>query len=190
MKRTVPTIGFAILLVTTFVVTSCSNDTLSLKQDNDKPRGYEKVMSNAKFSCYKPTGETRATGMTNEIIKIEDLPEYTIIFSENSNKNVEGYKNISKFIKDGIFVGEVYTNVEETEEGWIVKYKVEGDENVSFLPKQTTRAKSSNMGDKVIDCVTDAYSNHGWASVWITVQSAFIPETALAITAGCAIKNF
>ncbi len=190
MKQKFPSIGFAILLGTTFATISCSNDAALPEQDNRIPHGYEQIVSTAKFSCYKPTGETRAAGTTDEIIKVQDLPGYTIIFSENPNKNVEGYMNLSKFIKDGIVVGEVYTNVEETEEGWIVKYKTEGDENVSFLPKQTTRAKSSNMGDRVIDCVTDAYSNHGWASVWITIQSAFIPETAVAIAADCAIRNF
>ena len=46
------------------------------------------------------------------------------------------------------------------------------------------------MGDRVKDCITDAYNNHGWVSVWITIQTAFIRETIVAIAADCAIKNF
>ena len=44
-------------------------------------------------------------------------------------------------------------------------------------------------GQAVVDCITDAYSNHGWVSVWAWVQSAFIPETVAAIALACAAKN-
>jgi hypothetical protein len=44
-------------------------------------------------------------------------------------------------------------------------------------------------GQDVIDCVVDAYTNHGWVSVWVFVQSAFLPETAAAIAAACWLKN-
>ena len=32
--------------------------------------------------------------------------------------------------------------------------------------------------------------NHGWVSVWLTVQSACLPETTIAIAAACVVKNF
>ncbi|WP_305952108.1 hypothetical protein [Emticicia oligotrophica] len=38
-------------------------------------------------------------------------------------------------------------------------------------------------------CIQDAYSNHGWVSVWAVVQSAFIPATAAAIAIACASAN-
>ena len=175
----------------TLITTSCSNDEfLSKSEGSDVPQGYEQVISNNKFSLFAPTGATRGDTPCEEIIKVNDLPEYTILFSENTNKAESDYQSFSKFIKDGKVVGEVYSNVEEKEDGWIVKYKTEGDENVSFLPKQATRAKTSNMGDRVKDCITDAYNNHGWVSVWITIQSAFIRETIVAIAADGAIKNF
>jgi len=37
----------------------------------------------------------------------------------------------------------------------------------------------------VADCIADAYSNHGWISVWAFVQTAFIPHTAAAIALAC-----
>jgi hypothetical protein len=47
-----------------------------------------------------------------------------------------------------------------------------------------------NWGQNTMDCINDVYSNHGWVSVWAFVQSAFIPATAGAFAAACAIKNW
>lgn len=44
-------------------------------------------------------------------------------------------------------------------------------------------------GKKVIDCFIDAYSNHGWTSVFASLISTVLPETAFAITAACAVNN-
>jgi len=47
----------------------------------------------------------------------------------------------------------------------------------------------SGCGDAVIGCMSDAYSNHGWLSVALFIESAFIPETTVIIAAACAGKN-
>ena len=44
-------------------------------------------------------------------------------------------------------------------------------------------------GQATMDCLGDAYTNHGWISVWATVQTAFIPATAAALATACAAKN-
>jgi hypothetical protein len=44
-------------------------------------------------------------------------------------------------------------------------------------------------GQNVMNCMTDAYTNHGWISVWISVQTAFIPATAAAMAGACAALN-
>jgi hypothetical protein len=49
--------------------------------------------------------------------------------------------------------------------------------------------QTDSCGKVVMNCITDAYSNHGWASVWLTIQSIFVPATAVAITIGCMIAN-
>lgn len=46
-----------------------------------------------------------------------------------------------------------------------------------------------SCGQDTMDCIIDAYSNHGWVSVWLTIQSAYIPVTAAGIGAACAAKN-
>jgi len=47
----------------------------------------------------------------------------------------------------------------------------------------------SSYGQAVMDCLQDAYANHGWISVWASVQSAFIPQTAVALAGACAWEN-
>jgi hypothetical protein len=47
----------------------------------------------------------------------------------------------------------------------------------------------SCTGQNVSNCLADVYTNHGWLSVWVTVQSAFIPATVAAFAAGCAVIN-
>jgi len=49
--------------------------------------------------------------------------------------------------------------------------------------------KAKPCGQATADCISDAYSNHGWVSVWATIQSAIIPQTAVAIAAACAAKH-
>lgn len=44
-------------------------------------------------------------------------------------------------------------------------------------------------GQNTMDCLTDAYTNHGWVSVWAFVQTAFIPATGAALAAACAAIN-
>ncbi|PIY09741.1 MAG: hypothetical protein COZ17_12090 [Flavobacteriaceae bacterium CG_4_10_14_3_um_filter_33_47] len=39
------------------------------------------------------------------------------------------------------------------------------------------------------NCLVDAYSNHGWVSVWAFVQTAFIPATGVALAAACAANE-
>lgn len=47
----------------------------------------------------------------------------------------------------------------------------------------------ADCGQKVADCVADAYANHGWTSVGAFLLTAFVPEYAVAIAAACAAKN-
>lgn len=46
-----------------------------------------------------------------------------------------------------------------------------------------------SIGQDVMDCIEDAYTNHGWISVGLFIETAFIPETAAAIAAACLGRN-
>jgi hypothetical protein len=48
---------------------------------------------------------------------------------------------------------------------------------------------AEGCGQKTMDCINDLYTKHGWLSVWAWVQTAFIPYTAGAVAATCAVHN-
>lgn len=50
-------------------------------------------------------------------------------------------------------------------------------------------SRSVNCGQATMDCITEAYSQHGWVSVWAWVQTAFLPQTAAAIAIACGAGN-
>lgn len=49
--------------------------------------------------------------------------------------------------------------------------------------------KFFGCGDAVSGCIQDAYSHHGWISVGLFIETAFIPETAVVIAGDCAFHN-
>lgn len=59
------------------------------------------------------------------------------------------------------------------------------DEN----PSQKSTGAVDGWGKNTMACLADAYSNHGAISVWATIQTAFIPQTAAALAIACGIKN-
>lgn len=62
------------------------------------------------------------------------------------------------------------------------------DNNIAGIKANTNIAK--DRGQDVADCISDAYSNHGWVSAWAFVQTAFIPATAVAIAGACVGLNW
>ena len=55
--------------------------------------------------------------------------------------------------------------------------------------EEMEQIEGGSCGQAVADCITDAYSNHGWVSVWAWVQSVALPPTAYYIAAACTAKN-
>ena len=43
------------------------------------------------------------------------------------------------------------------------------------------------FGEDYEDCMDDVYSGHGWVSVWVSWQSAFIPGTYVAFSLRCML---
>lgn len=164
---------------------SCSSDDDVANLNESNKVDSKVLLSNSKFSCYKMS-ETRGEG-EKILIKVHDLPNVDIFFGENDEINKDGYLYKSVFYEDDKELFVLYSNVEEKDNGYLLTYKCSyGDIDNFFIPKQMSRG----WGEDTMGCLADAYSNHGWASVWATVQSAFIPETALALAAVCAYKNY
>lgn len=143
------------------------------------------LLSNSKFSCYEMEG-TRNEGKKT-LIKVHDLSNVDIIFQENDEINKDEYSYKSVFYEDDKELFVLYSNVEEKDNGYLLSYKCSyGDMDNFFLPKQISRG----WGEDTMGCLSDAYTNHGWISVWATIQTAFIPETAVAFAAYCAVINY
>jgi hypothetical protein len=78
-------------------------------------------------------------------------------------------------------------NYYDDDNSLILSLKLDANtESIETLYKQP-RLKST--GQDVADCVADAYTNHGWVSVWAFVQTAFIPATAGAIAGACLVAQ-
>jgi hypothetical protein len=50
-------------------------------------------------------------------------------------------------------------------------------------------SRATDCGQATINCFIDAYSNHGFASIWATIQTLAWWPTGAAIMGSCAIKN-
>lgn len=55
-----------------------------------------------------------------------------------------------------------------------------------IISTDTTDRSRLCSGSVTAHCLADAYTEHGWLSVWTFVQTAFIPETAAALAIACA----
>lgn len=171
-----------------FFFWSCSNETeITATQENANVKeGYKLLVKTDKFTCYTPSSATKA--LDYQLLNVYDLPSIDIYFSENddqASRNI--YSNKSIFKQDGKVICTLLTNLEKVDNGYILNYKKEGGEPGSvLLPNHITKGR----GQDTMNCISDAYTNHGWVSVWVTVQSAFLPQTAVAIAAACAVRNF
>lgn len=171
----------ALMAVLSLTLYSCS----SLEDDVNCNQSDNPVVSNAKFLCYELT-ETRNTN-EQMLIKVYDLPNMDILFQKNNDLSKCEYSYKSVFYENDEELFVLYSDVKIKEDGYLVSYCCSyGDTYQIFLPKVLSRS----WGQNTMDCLADVYVNHGWASVWVTVQTAFIPHTAVAFAAACAVKNF
>jgi len=125
-------------------------------------------------------------------------------FKTNSSSNTTNYAFCITVDGDSIykpFIIKATTNQSlkyfDLDEGYILTVNNYNNKNAlsfqnttgSYLNTSGTASRSVGCGQATMDCITDAYSNHGWTSVWATVQSIFVPATGAAIAGACAIKN-
>jgi hypothetical protein len=115
---------------------------------------------------------------------------YAISFFEN-NKNIVNalvikIENVSKDIKrvhylslENILLVTVEVNLKNSKSNIIFKNNNLDSSNNKGLMK-------IDVGQCTANCIGDAYTNHGWASVAAWVVSAFFPEAVAAIALDCA----
>lgn len=175
-----------------FLFVSCDNKDEFVQVDNqpDLSSEIQKVLvKTSKFTYYEISNSVVQTRglVSNKLIKVDDYPEYDIYFNDNLDMNESEYEYKSTFFKEGKEVGVLYTTIEELENGYIFKYSMNDDNvGVSFLPKELG---TRGLGDDVMDCITDVYSKRGWLSVLVWIETAFIPQTAVAMAVACTAAN-
>jgi len=206
MKNTLKIFLFSLFIVCT---TSCSNDNDDLSKSGEKELKTELFsvtpvtknnLSKVNFSIKEwndqhPNAKIKSTNndvkeKDMSIINVSYLPGTDIIFTES---NLEEYQ-YSAYLKDaqGIYT-QFYMNVTDDNTYYTLNYYQSNNQNFTIkinkingtLVKQTTKS----AGQRTIDCINDAYTNHGWASVFLTIETAFIPWTGVAIAAACAGGN-
>lgn len=173
----------------------------------------EKNNNNIKLSSNQNTNKNiiNLTLDKENVYKIQNTnsPSSKSIFIEGklNNNDVALFKlmDSSGNITDDFFFCET---LKENEDLYVVNYynsNLEKINTIKIIPSQknilsektynnsriklaSTLAKK-DVGQDVMDCMTDAYTQRGWLSVWVTVQTAFIPATAVAIAGACVGLN-
>lgn len=106
--------------------------------------------------------------------------------SENITKALGFYR------KDGIIVNALEVEIDNTipsESKLIYRdknniiFSLKLNNGVFELENPVTRS----YGQKVMDCITDHYSQKGWLSVALWVGTAFYPGVALSVAGACAV---
>ena len=188
-------------LALTIIATSCSNDsTVDMQEQNIEMSA--RISLKSAIDEYKNTssnGINKAATITFDVDNIKETypkdKEGRQIFTayEYGYSLDNPVKTALNFImKDGVVVNKViaqtdqsvqnvniarFYNADWTEIGGVV---IDPDKEV-ITPIETT----DDCGDEVIECLTDAYSNHGWLSVALFIETAFIPETAVVMATVC-----
>ena len=56
--------------------------------------------------------------------------------------------------------------------------------------EQMENLQGGGWGQRTADCISDAYTNYGWASVAAWVVTAFQPEVGLVVAGVCAYASY
>lgn len=171
-----------------FFFVSCSkeiSDSSFLDSNSESALLYE----SSKFSCYSLAGKD-SDAIQQELILVNDYPELRI-YMEKKPQTRGGddydYSSVLDFGDNQIVT--LYSKYSIDDNGYLLSYYTEENGTFSFLVPFSGALETRSKGQDVIDCMQDVYSNHGWLSVWVFVQTCFIPQTAVAFAVACVGKN-
>lgn len=174
---------FLSVICTVFFI-SCQKNQVIFREQNDETLLYETSC----FSCYSISSTKSDFPYYNKII-LKECPDIEILFGDNSatKENNSDYRYKSLIISDNQKALTIYSDFETQNNGYLLTYYIEGKGAFEyFIPFET---KSPGWGKRTMTCLEDVYANHGFLSVWVVVQTAFIPQTAVAFAAACAARN-
>ena len=117
----------------------------------------------------------------------------TINVSENI-KRIEYYNFNNSFVYSTTFNNNDKTitntkNIDGLNKETVISFASKPSFSLNDLMKMQTANAECLDGGTVMDCMSDVYTNHGWLSVWVTVQTGFLPQTGAAFALACAIDS-
>ncbi|WP_172279405.1 hypothetical protein ACNFU2_07960 [Chryseobacterium sp. PTM-20240506] len=202
-----------VFALATLGLTSCGQDEENVQQKENK------VVKNdlsAKFKAYiqSKIGDKKTSRVidstiydTDNVYYNKEVDAYYFLQRDFNFDSKEEQMAIFAVPDDqGNFGGILETGMSKVDdENFTVKY-YDGEELINsvdyVLNKQegriyfrnvqdlsTSGTTSRGCGQAVANCIAGTYVNHGWMSVTLWVETAFIPQTSIAVTAACAIKN-
>lgn len=186
---------FLFLGISFLLLTSCSQDEVTQNYENSNNGNKGALLcSTSLFSCYKAISTKSIGGDSLEIITTKLLPsDVDIVLNKNTvdNKKKFNYQYTADLVQHGDTLNTIYINIENREDGLLATYQFvnSGDISKFFFPKNGI-VSTKSWGQDSMDCLQDVYSRHGWLSVFVTIESAYIPATVGVFAAACAIKNF
>lgn len=118
-----------------------------------------------------------------------DFPDLKAYVKDNTStrSSDDDYNYVAQYVIEDELCATMLFSVERKENNApILSYSIVGGETgvIDFNNISATRA-SHGFGQQVMDCITDAYSKHGWASVLLWIETALIPQAAVIMTGAC-----
>ena len=176
---------------------------------NDFKRNIDIVQTKLKSSSRTNENSVDLTLNFESVFEIQNVNSSSSrsIFIEGklNNNDIALFKVMNK---DGDTTNDFFISEtqKENEDLYIINYynsNLEKINTVTIIPSErkiltgkpsgvlmsNTQSKAKNTGQDVMNCISDAYSNHGWVSVWAWVQTAFVPATAVAVAGACVGLN-
>lgn len=115
-----------------------------------------------------------------------DFPDLKVYVKENTftRSSDDDYEYVAQYVIEDEFCTTMYFSVELKENVPILSYTIVGGET-GVIDFNNIPATRTGLGQQVADCISDAYTNHGWASVLLWVETAFIPEAVCVVAGAC-----
>lgn len=205
--------GFlCIFALTTLGLTSCGQDDENVQQTETKVSAKNDI--NTKFKEYvkSRTGKQNSSRIAGSVdydldhvyYNQEANAYYFLQKDFNFDSEKEQMAIFAGVDEKGEFSGLAEVGMSKTkDENFTIKYydaeqalvsvdySYNKEDNKIYFSNinNETEASRKNCGQGAASCIAGAYSNHGWMSVTLWVETAVIPETAIAVAGACVIKN-
>jgi hypothetical protein len=210
MKKNYSTTALLVVLLASTLITSCEKNENSLPEENindfiELGKGiFSRPIDIDYYSeqIEKWTGDelvttrSNSTNSTKEIwseIIVEDITDAKAILRESDDEDIIVY-----YMLDNTIVNQSTINIDLSNSSTIIirftnmitneVAELYLDNDWKMITESTTRG-FKDWGRGTAGCLSDAYSNHGWSSVFAFVSTAFVPQVAAGLGIACAIRN-